>query len=176
MRCVFFGTGGFLGRIDSETRCAFWVQEPVDHGSGVRFVRRRGLRCFQRPHRLLWLRRLSRTGWCRDARWRFRGWPVSAANFRRRWLRGTVSQPVRSGLHNRWLRRWDWPPQGDGGGAATRHGCNQKNPHGPGVAQPPLHLAGNLRPAWEARQVDSPGPLGARVTNRAVVRHCTGGL
>jgi hypothetical protein len=23
---------GFLGRIDGETRCAFWVQEPVDHG------------------------------------------------------------------------------------------------------------------------------------------------
>lgn len=32
MRCVFFGTGAFLGRIDSETRCAFWVGEPVDHG------------------------------------------------------------------------------------------------------------------------------------------------
>jgi len=32
MRCVFYGTGGFLGRIDSETRCAFWTQEPVDHG------------------------------------------------------------------------------------------------------------------------------------------------
>jgi hypothetical protein len=32
MRCVFVGTGGFLGRIDSETRCAFWVDEPVDHG------------------------------------------------------------------------------------------------------------------------------------------------
>jgi hypothetical protein len=32
MRCVFLGTGGFLGRIDSETRCAFWVDEPVDHG------------------------------------------------------------------------------------------------------------------------------------------------
>jgi len=25
-------TGGFLGRIESETRCAFWAQEPVDHG------------------------------------------------------------------------------------------------------------------------------------------------
>jgi hypothetical protein len=32
MRCVFFGTGGFLGRIDGETRCAFWAEEPVDHG------------------------------------------------------------------------------------------------------------------------------------------------
>src|SRR2546430_17225637 len=32
MRCVFIGTPGFLGRIDSETRCAFWAEEPVDHG------------------------------------------------------------------------------------------------------------------------------------------------
>ena len=32
MRCVFLGTGGFLGRIDGETRCAFRVDEPVDHG------------------------------------------------------------------------------------------------------------------------------------------------
>ena len=32
MRCVFVGTGGFLGRIDGETRCAFWTDEPVDHG------------------------------------------------------------------------------------------------------------------------------------------------
>lgn len=32
MRCVFVGTVGFLGRIDGETRCAFWVEEPVDHG------------------------------------------------------------------------------------------------------------------------------------------------
>jgi hypothetical protein len=32
MRCVFIGTGGFLGRIDSDTRCAFWADEPVDHG------------------------------------------------------------------------------------------------------------------------------------------------
>jgi len=32
MRCVFVGTGGFLGRIDSETRCAFWADEPIDHG------------------------------------------------------------------------------------------------------------------------------------------------
>lgn len=32
MRCVFIGTGAFLGRIDSETRCAFWAEEPVDHG------------------------------------------------------------------------------------------------------------------------------------------------
>jgi len=32
VRCVFQGTAGFLGRIDSETRCAFWSGEPVDHG------------------------------------------------------------------------------------------------------------------------------------------------
>lgn len=32
MRCVFVGTPGFLGRIDGETRCAFWAEEPVDHG------------------------------------------------------------------------------------------------------------------------------------------------
>jgi hypothetical protein len=32
VRSVFVGTSGFLGRIDSETRCAFWVDEPVDHG------------------------------------------------------------------------------------------------------------------------------------------------
>ncbi len=32
MRCVFVETGGFLGRIDSETRRAFWTEEPVDHG------------------------------------------------------------------------------------------------------------------------------------------------
>lgn len=31
-RCVFFATGGFLGRIDGEARCAFWAEEPVDHG------------------------------------------------------------------------------------------------------------------------------------------------
>jgi hypothetical protein len=32
MRSVFLGTGAYLGRIDSETRCAFWAAEPVDHG------------------------------------------------------------------------------------------------------------------------------------------------
>jgi hypothetical protein len=32
MRCVFLGMAGFLGRIDGETRCAFWAEEPVDHG------------------------------------------------------------------------------------------------------------------------------------------------
>jgi hypothetical protein len=32
MRSVFIGTGGFLGRIDGETRCAFWADEPTDHG------------------------------------------------------------------------------------------------------------------------------------------------
>jgi hypothetical protein len=31
MRSVFVATGAFLGRIDSETRCAFWCDEPVDH-------------------------------------------------------------------------------------------------------------------------------------------------
>ena len=31
MRCVFVGTGGFLGRVDGDTRCAFWAEEPVDH-------------------------------------------------------------------------------------------------------------------------------------------------
>jgi hypothetical protein len=32
MRCVFHATAGFLGRIDSETRCGFWAEEPTDHG------------------------------------------------------------------------------------------------------------------------------------------------
>jgi hypothetical protein len=32
MRCVFQAMAGFLGRVDSETRCAFWAEEPVDHG------------------------------------------------------------------------------------------------------------------------------------------------
>jgi hypothetical protein len=32
MRWVFQGTGGFLGRIESETRIAFWSDEPADHG------------------------------------------------------------------------------------------------------------------------------------------------
>ena len=32
MRSVFVGTGGFLGRIDGETLCAFWADDPVDHG------------------------------------------------------------------------------------------------------------------------------------------------
>lgn len=32
MRSVFVGTGGFLGRIEAETRCAFWTEEPTDHG------------------------------------------------------------------------------------------------------------------------------------------------
>ncbi|HKS98046.1 MAG TPA: hypothetical protein VJT31_00825 [Rugosimonospora sp.] len=31
MRSVFIGTPAFLGRVDSETRCAFWAEEPVDH-------------------------------------------------------------------------------------------------------------------------------------------------
>lgn len=32
MRSVFFGTPAFLGRIDSETQCGFWSEEPMDHG------------------------------------------------------------------------------------------------------------------------------------------------
>jgi hypothetical protein len=32
MRWVFQGTGGFVGRIESETRVAFWADEPADHG------------------------------------------------------------------------------------------------------------------------------------------------
>jgi hypothetical protein len=31
LRSIFLGTGAFLGRIDSETRCAFWADDPVDH-------------------------------------------------------------------------------------------------------------------------------------------------
>ena len=31
MRCVFLGSPAFLGRVDGETRCAFWAGEPVDH-------------------------------------------------------------------------------------------------------------------------------------------------
>lgn len=31
MRCVFIGTGAFLGGIAGETRCAFWADDPVDH-------------------------------------------------------------------------------------------------------------------------------------------------
>jgi len=31
MRTVFVGTSAFLGRIDGETSCAFWAEEPVDH-------------------------------------------------------------------------------------------------------------------------------------------------
>ncbi len=31
MRTVFVGTPAFLGRIDGESRCAFWSEEPVDH-------------------------------------------------------------------------------------------------------------------------------------------------
>lgn len=31
MRCVFEGTTAFLGRIEGETRCSFWVDEPIDH-------------------------------------------------------------------------------------------------------------------------------------------------
>jgi hypothetical protein len=32
MRWIFRGTGGFIGRIDSATRVAFWSDEPSDHG------------------------------------------------------------------------------------------------------------------------------------------------
>jgi hypothetical protein len=45
MRCVFVGTGGFLGRIDSETRCAFWAEEPVDHGFDPQRLITIDLRC-----------------------------------------------------------------------------------------------------------------------------------
>jgi hypothetical protein len=31
VRTVFVATPAFLGRIDGETRCAFWAEEPVDH-------------------------------------------------------------------------------------------------------------------------------------------------
>jgi hypothetical protein len=31
MRCVFVVSAAFLGRVDGETRCAFWTEEPVDH-------------------------------------------------------------------------------------------------------------------------------------------------
>jgi hypothetical protein len=31
MRCVFVGTPAFLGRIDGETQCAFWAEEPDEH-------------------------------------------------------------------------------------------------------------------------------------------------
>jgi hypothetical protein len=31
VRRVFVGTPAFLGRIDGETQCAFWSEEPVDH-------------------------------------------------------------------------------------------------------------------------------------------------
>jgi hypothetical protein len=30
VRTVFIGTPAFLGRVDGETRCAFWSEEPVD--------------------------------------------------------------------------------------------------------------------------------------------------
>jgi hypothetical protein len=32
MRCVFVGTPGYLGRIDGQTRCAFWAEDPQEHG------------------------------------------------------------------------------------------------------------------------------------------------
>lgn len=32
MRWIFQGTGGFLGRIEGETRISFWPDEPSDHG------------------------------------------------------------------------------------------------------------------------------------------------
>ncbi len=37
MRSVFHATAGFLGRVGSETQCAFWAEEPVDHGFGTTF-------------------------------------------------------------------------------------------------------------------------------------------
>jgi hypothetical protein len=33
MRSVFVSTGAFLGRIDGETRCALWADDPSEHGS-----------------------------------------------------------------------------------------------------------------------------------------------
>jgi len=41
---------------------------------------------------------------------------------------------------------------------ATRNGCNQKNHHGPGVAQPPSHLAGNARSGARASSSDCLNP------------------
>lgn len=32
MRCVFVLTSAYLGRIDDVTRCAFWADEPTEHG------------------------------------------------------------------------------------------------------------------------------------------------
>jgi hypothetical protein len=32
MRWIFRGTGAFVGRVESETRIAFWPDEPSDHG------------------------------------------------------------------------------------------------------------------------------------------------
>ncbi len=32
MRWIFQGTGGFIGRIEGETRISFWPEEPADHG------------------------------------------------------------------------------------------------------------------------------------------------
>lgn len=32
MRSVFSMTGAFLGRVDGETRCAFWPDDPAEHG------------------------------------------------------------------------------------------------------------------------------------------------
>jgi hypothetical protein len=32
VRCVFVGTPGYLGRLESETRICFWVDDPSDHG------------------------------------------------------------------------------------------------------------------------------------------------
>ena len=32
MRWIFRGTGAFIGRVESETRIAFWADEPTDHG------------------------------------------------------------------------------------------------------------------------------------------------
>jgi hypothetical protein len=32
MRWIFRGTGGFIGRIEGETRISFWPDEPADHG------------------------------------------------------------------------------------------------------------------------------------------------
>ena len=32
MRSIFYLTGAFLGRVEGETRCAFWADDPSEHG------------------------------------------------------------------------------------------------------------------------------------------------
>lgn len=35
MRCVFVGTGAYLGRLEGETRVAIWSEDPAEHGFDV---------------------------------------------------------------------------------------------------------------------------------------------